>query len=128
MFKCKHCKVTSLPRVKPVMFVYATRTRVYDYLDIEGNPVQSQGTEIVEEGRICSACAGVEVKPEPKGAHPLGSSGLLAESLQNPLAPPMRMSMAAVVAFNALKRAEHNTKRAMWDLAAAARLSRDYKG
>lgn len=47
--------------MKPVVVPAVTRTRQYNTVDAEGNPVVKTGTETVTEHQLCPSCAGVSV-------------------------------------------------------------------
>lgn len=65
MFRCTNCKVSSLPKIKPIIVPVEERTRQYNFYDAEGNPKVTFGTETVREAWLCPGCAGVEAHAEP---------------------------------------------------------------
>lgn len=62
MFRCQACGVVSLPKVSPIFFTVESRQTTYSYLDAEGDPKTSTGSEIVRQLRVCSGCAGEDPK------------------------------------------------------------------
>lgn len=64
MFNCAKCSKPTGPKVKPIVIVTETRnvdyTNVVSYYDDYDNrktrQVESSGTEIVKESRICEEC------------------------------------------------------------------------
>lgn len=61
MFRCSTCKVSSLPRVKPVRVPSEERSRQYRFADVEGNQRVTFGRETVREAQLCPGCAGTPV-------------------------------------------------------------------
>jgi hypothetical protein len=75
MFTCERCGKDTGPKVSPIRIVVETKPKQYSntVLDPESDdffPVYMEkataGSEIVLEEVICPACAGVEVKPQPR--------------------------------------------------------------
>lgn len=60
MYNCAHCHVTQPPRTLAIPIVVKTRPMTYLNwkLDEEGNKVEvnSKGSEIVHELRVCADC------------------------------------------------------------------------
>lgn len=69
MYRCEGCKVVQLKKTPMVIRVGETRPQhytnvVFDRELWKDKTIESDGTEIVSELRLCSACAGVELIQE----------------------------------------------------------------
>lgn len=119
MFVCATCSQNVGPRVKPVNVVTGIREVAYvnhvtfldEYERERVKVVESRGTEVTSEAKVCNKCAGEEVV-EPKG--PAKFRGF-----QEPLPEPLICKVIAGVVHNALSRVAHNTKRSQADSAVA---------
>lgn len=119
MFDCDVCGATSDSKEKPVQIVSRTRQVQYhnefwredEYGKRQKHEVDSFGSEIVKESKMCRECAndyGIEVPPvRPKQEY--------LPKFQETLVPPDKNPLIKTVVHNALDRLGHKGKRAKQD-------------
>lgn len=123
MFNCAICKETSAPGVKPATAVTSIRKVEYhnEYIveDEWGNKekreVDSVGTEIVHEEKICPECAARAYKVDLQASSKPSVERSGVRSFQEKLADPMRVTLIACAVHSALDRLNHDSKRAQKD-------------
>jgi hypothetical protein len=121
VFNCAICKETSAPGVKPATSVTGIRKVEYhneyvvedEWGNKEKREVDSVGTEIVHEEKICPQCAARAYDVQAPNKPSVERSG--AHSFQEKPADPMRVTLIACAVHSALDRLNHDSKRAVKD-------------
>ena len=119
MFECSVCVKFIGPRVKPVIVPSGTRAVSYhneffvedEYGNKEKREVDSVGTEILGESKVCPECAALQ----GLSASPRFATRTSHAKFEERMADPLRPMLAAVVVHNALDRVNQDQKRAQAD-------------
>lgn len=114
MFTCSDCKSAVGPKVKPLVIIesvrnvaYVNKKTVFDEYDrAKEETIESNGTEIARERKVCPACAGLEQPVTP------ATTVRKAHQFEEPLPEPLRPCLIDIAAHNAVGRAEQKTVRA----------------